>query len=111
VPRPYQLDSYNGAAYVMMKWTLRQIFERVARGASTALRVGFADCTTWRAHQGEPDVTIVFRTSSAERQTVLLGYVGFFEACFDGDVASRRPVRPAALNAIVVQVESQLPRR
>ena len=69
-----------------MKWILRQIFERVARGASTALRVVFADRTAWQAHQGEPDVTIVFRTSSAERRTVLFGYVGFFEAYFDGDV-------------------------
>ncbi len=86
MPRPYRSDSYNGAAYVMLKWTLRQIFERVARGASTALRVVFADRTAWQAHQGEPDVTIVFRTSSAERRTVLLGYVGFFEAYFDGDV-------------------------
>jgi hypothetical protein len=32
MPRPYQLDSYDGATYVMMKWTLRQIFERVAGG-------------------------------------------------------------------------------
>ena len=70
----------------MLKWILRQIFERVARGASTALRVVFADGTDWQAHQGKPDVTIVFRTSSAERRTVLLGYVGFFEAYFDGDV-------------------------
>ena len=70
----------------MMKWTLQQIFERVAPGASAALRVVFADCTAWQADQGEPDVTIVFRTSSAERRTVLLGYVGFFEAYFDGDV-------------------------
>lgn len=69
-----------------MKWVLRQIFERVARGASTTLHVVFADRTVWQARQGEPDVTIVFRTSSAERRTVLLGYVGFFEAYFDGDV-------------------------
>jgi cyclopropane-fatty-acyl-phospholipid synthase len=70
----------------MMKWILRQIFERVVRGASTVLRVVFADRTVWQALHGEPDVIIVFRTSSAERRTVLLGYVGFFEAYFDGDV-------------------------
>jgi cyclopropane-fatty-acyl-phospholipid synthase len=70
----------------MLKWILRQIFERVAGGASTVLRVVFADRTDWQTRQGKPDVTIVFRTSSAERRTVLLGYVGFFEAYFDGDV-------------------------
>ena len=28
----------------------------------------------------------VFRASSAERRTILFGYVGFFETYFDGDV-------------------------
>src|SRR4029079_4324433 len=70
----------------MMKWILRQIFERVAQGASTVLRVVFADCTIWQPLQGEPEVIIVFRTSAAERRTVLLGYVGFFEAYFAVDV-------------------------
>ena len=69
-----------------MKWILRQIFERVAKGASTVLRKVFADRTVWQALQGEPDIIVVFRTSSAERRTVLLGYGGFFEAYFDGDV-------------------------
>jgi cyclopropane-fatty-acyl-phospholipid synthase len=69
-----------------MKWILRRIFERVARGPSTVLRVVFADGTGWQAHHGEPDVTVVFRTPSAERRAVLLGYVGFFEAYFEGDV-------------------------
>ncbi len=69
-----------------MKWLLLQIFERVARRPSAVLRVVFADRTAWQGRQGEPEVTIVFRTRSAERRTVLLGYVGFFEGYFDGDV-------------------------
>jgi hypothetical protein len=69
-----------------MKWILRQIFERVAGRTSTVLRVVFADRTVWQVLQGEPDVTIVFHTMGAECRTVLLGYVGFFEAYFDGDV-------------------------
>ena len=44
-----------------MKWILRQIFQRVARGASTALLVVFVDRTARQAHQGEPDVMIVYR--------------------------------------------------
>jgi hypothetical protein len=44
-----------------MKWILRQIFQRVARGASTALRVVFADRSAWQAHQGAPGVMIVSR--------------------------------------------------
>ena len=69
-----------------MTWFLRQIFERVARGQSAVLRVEFADRSVWQSMPGEPVVTIVFRTHAAERRTALLGYVGFFEAYFDGDV-------------------------
>ena len=69
-----------------VKWFLRQIFERVARGQGAVLRVVFADRSAWQSRQGAPEVTITFRTQSAERRTVLLGYVGFFEAYFDGDV-------------------------
>jgi cyclopropane-fatty-acyl-phospholipid synthase len=69
-----------------MNWVLRQIFERVAGRTSTILRVVFADRAVWEVSQAEPDVTIVFHTVSAECRTVLLGYVGFFEAYFDGDV-------------------------
>ena len=70
----------------MMKWVLREIFERVARGQSAVLRVVFADSTAWQGRPGEPEITILFRTRAAERRTVLLGYVGFFEAYFDGDI-------------------------
>jgi cyclopropane-fatty-acyl-phospholipid synthase len=65
---------------------LCQIFERIARGQSAILRVVFADRTAWQSREGEPDVTIVFHTRLAARRMVLLGYVGFFEAHFDGDV-------------------------
>ena len=70
----------------MRNWLLRRIFDRVARGQSAVVRVVFADRTDWQDRAGEPDVTIVFRTQAAERRTVLLGYVGFFEAYFDGEI-------------------------
>lgn len=69
-----------------MSWFLRQMFERIARGQATVLRVTFADGSAWQSRNGDPAVTIVFRTGKAERRTVLLGYVGFFEAYFDGDI-------------------------
>jgi hypothetical protein len=69
-----------------MKWYLRQIFKRLAGGQTAALQVTFADGTMWRNRDGEPAVAIVFRTRGAERRTALLGYVGFFEAYFDGDI-------------------------
>ena len=69
-----------------MNWSLRQIFERVTGRTSTDLRVVFANRTVWQVLQGEPDVSIAFHTMSAECRTVLLGYVWFFEAYFDGDV-------------------------
>jgi cyclopropane-fatty-acyl-phospholipid synthase len=65
---------------------LRQIFTRVARGQTAILRVVFADGTSFANREGEPEITIVFRTRAAERRTLLLGYVGLFEAHFDGDV-------------------------
>ncbi len=69
-----------------MSWFLRQLFGRVAHGQRAALRVTFADGATWQNRDGEPEISIVFRTGSAERRTMLLGYVGFFEAFFEGDV-------------------------
>ena len=69
-----------------MKWYLRQIFKRLAGGQTAALHITFADGTMWRSRDGEPAAAIVFRTRGAERRTVLLGYVGFFEAYFDGDI-------------------------
>ena len=71
---------------MLMTWFLRQMFERIARGQTTVLRVTFADGTAWQNRNGDPAVTIVFRTGEAERRTVLLGYVGFFEAYFDGGI-------------------------
>jgi cyclopropane-fatty-acyl-phospholipid synthase len=70
-----------------MNWILRQIFERVTGRTSTVLRVVFANRTVWQVLQGEPDVSIAFHTMAAECRTVLLGYVWFFEAYLDGDVA------------------------
>ena len=46
----------------------------------------FADGARYLSGEGEPDITIVFRTRAAERRTLLFGYVGLFEAHFDGDV-------------------------
>lgn len=69
-----------------MRTVLRRIFQTVARGQRTTLRVVFADGSTYANREGEPDVTIVFRTAAAERRLLLLGYVGLFEAYFDGDV-------------------------
>ncbi|WP_291297559.1 cyclopropane-fatty-acyl-phospholipid synthase family protein [Elioraea sp.] len=76
-----------------MKRILRALFERIARGQDTILRAVFADASTWQSRPGTPALTIVFRTARAERNTVLLGYVGFFEAWFDAeiDLVGERP--------------------
>jgi len=73
---------------------LRQIFQRVGRGQTAILRVVFSDGTAISTQDGEPDVTIIFRTRAAERRTSLLGYVGLFESHFDGEVdfVGNRPV-------------------
>jgi cyclopropane-fatty-acyl-phospholipid synthase len=65
---------------------VRAIFERVSRGQECILRVVFADATAWQNRDGEPSIIIVFKSASAEARTLLLGYVGFFEAWFDGDI-------------------------
>lgn len=77
-----------------MSTLLRQIFRRVARGQDAVLRVVFADGSSYANHPGEPAVTIVFRSHAAERRLLLLGYVGLFEAHFDGEVdfIGERPV-------------------
>jgi cyclopropane-fatty-acyl-phospholipid synthase len=71
---------------VHMGWFLRQIFRRVVHGQSACLRVSFANGDSWQNRAGKPEVKIVFKTRSAEHRTILLGYVGFFEAFFESDV-------------------------
>lgn len=78
----------------LVRGGLRQLFEHVTRGQDAVLRVLFADGSAFTNRDGEPEVTIVFHTRAAERRTLLLGYVGLFEAYFDGavDIIGDRPV-------------------
>ena len=69
-----------------MQRILKTIFERVTKGQDAILRVIFADGSEWRNRDGAPIVTIRFKTRSAQSWTVLLGYVGLFEAHFSGAV-------------------------
>lgn len=73
-------------ANLILQSLVRHIFQRVTRGQSATLRVVFADGASFANHDGEPDLTIVFRTPKAELRTVLFGYVGLFEAYFEGAV-------------------------
>jgi cyclopropane-fatty-acyl-phospholipid synthase len=77
-----------------MQLILRQIFKRVAQGQNVVLRVVFADGTAYVTGAGEPGFTIVFRSRKAQWRTLLLGYVGLFEAYFDGavDLLGDRPM-------------------
>lgn len=77
-----------------MEWILRRIFKQISRGQNTSLRVVFADDGTYSNREGEPDITIKFHTRAAEWRSLLLGYVGLFEAYFDGevDITGDRPV-------------------
>src|SRR6185295_6893226 len=56
------------------------------QGIDVAMHVRFADKSTWQNQPGDAEVTIVFRTARAQWRTLVLGYVGFFEAWFEGDV-------------------------
>jgi len=69
-----------------MRSLLRRLFDRLGQGQDEAIAVRFADGTSWRNREGAPAVMIVFRTRAAEARTLLLGYVGFFEAYFDQQV-------------------------
>jgi cyclopropane-fatty-acyl-phospholipid synthase len=71
---------------VAVSGILRRIFKQVTQGQDAVLRVVFADGTAYSNREGAPDVTLIFRTRAAERRTLLFGYVGLFEAHFDGAV-------------------------
>jgi cyclopropane-fatty-acyl-phospholipid synthase len=83
---------YEGA---QLQGILRQIFDKVARGQATVLRVVFSDGTTYHNRDAAPDITIIFKTKSAEFRVALLGYVGFFEAYFEGkiDIVGKRALQ------------------
>jgi cyclopropane-fatty-acyl-phospholipid synthase len=69
-----------------MQGVLRRVIERVACDLSDVLRVVFADGSSYQNRSGDPVATVVFKRRSAQARMALLGYVGFFEAYFDGDV-------------------------
>jgi hypothetical protein len=69
-----------------MSALLRRIFDRVIGDQPEVLRVVFADGEAHQNRPGPPDCTVVFRTRGAELATLALGYVGLFEAYFDGRV-------------------------
>jgi cyclopropane-fatty-acyl-phospholipid synthase len=69
-----------------VQYVLRRIFDRLTHGQDIGLEVRFADGSTWEKHNSPADVTIVFKTAAAQRRTLALGYVGLFEAWFDGEV-------------------------
>jgi hypothetical protein len=74
----------DGRREIAVEWILRQIFKQISTGQNTSLRVVFADDGTYSNRDGEPDITIKFHTRAAEWRSLLLGYVGMFEAYFDG---------------------------
>jgi hypothetical protein len=77
----------------MMKWVLKQIFERVARDQNAILRVVFADRLHGQGHPGEPEVTILFWTQAAERCTGIASVCRILRGLFQRQY---RPVRRSA---------------
>lgn len=69
-----------------MRQILRHIFRTVARRQSIGLEVVFADGSIFRNRDDPPDIKIVFKTRASEWRSALFGYVGFFEAYFEGEV-------------------------
>lgn len=70
----------------MLHAILREIFKRIARGQSAVIEVVLADGSTFRSGDGAPEARIVFKTARAEWRSLVLGYVGFFEAYFDSEI-------------------------
>ena len=69
-----------------MRAFVRSIFARLMQDSDLVVHVRFADNSEWQSRPGAADVTIIFRTARAQWRTLVLGYVGFFEAWFEGDV-------------------------
>jgi cyclopropane-fatty-acyl-phospholipid synthase len=78
-----------------MRSVVRKIFDKVARGQSTPIKVVFTDQTSYQNREAVPEVTITFKSKRAEQNTALFGYVGFFESYFQGevDILGDQPVR------------------
>jgi cyclopropane-fatty-acyl-phospholipid synthase len=66
-----------------MKRILRLVFEKLAGGQVATLKVVFSDGSIYQNREATPEVTIIFKTKSAEIRAAFLGYVGFFESYFD----------------------------
>lgn len=65
---------------------LRRIFEQVTRGQDEVLKIVLPNGATSQNRPGEPVVTLAFKTEAAAWRAIALGYVGFFEAYFDGQI-------------------------
>ena len=81
------LRSEHGAGFSPTRAIVRRIVDSVAAGQKYRLKVVFADGSVHHTSRpGDPDITIIFRTRSAEWRMVLGGVFEFLEAHFDGDV-------------------------
>ena len=71
----------------MLRTLIRRIVDSVAEGQPYHLQLVFSDNSTYHSsHQGDPDVTIIFRNRAAEWRMALGGMFEFIESYFDGDI-------------------------
>ena len=65
---------------------VRRVLTTIGNATPLPFKALLPDGSEVAAGQGEPKVTVRFRTASAAWRMVLYGHVGFLEAYFDGDI-------------------------
>ncbi|HXV08199.1 MAG TPA: cyclopropane-fatty-acyl-phospholipid synthase family protein, partial [Burkholderiales bacterium] len=66
-----------------MTGLLTRILEALGGATRLAVRITFADGSSWENQPGEPVVHLRFKTRSAQWRTLALGHIGLLESYFD----------------------------
>ncbi len=67
-----------------MTTLLRQLFATLGSRSAVPFRVNFADGSSYASSHEPPRVTVTFRTTGAQWNTLAFGHVGFLESYFAG---------------------------
>jgi cyclopropane-fatty-acyl-phospholipid synthase len=74
---------------------LRKLFEKLGANTAIPLRVHFADGSSYVSRSDPPQVTVTFKTATAQWNTIAFGHIGLLESYFAGAIDIEGPLAAA----------------
>jgi cyclopropane-fatty-acyl-phospholipid synthase len=76
-------QSATALAPLSARRAIQKVMKAIGACTEVCFRVVFSDGSSFQNRPGAPDVTLTFRSASAERSIVLFGHIGLLESYFD----------------------------